>query len=161
MFNWHHDMEERRLKVMILLTDIGQSDQYMSYVVGSHSIFHPYEMFFRNACGLEYCRSHLGELEIVNTVGKAGDIFFFDSNGAHRANRRLEGAVRDVFFIEFAANKSQVWGGDIDRARIDAMSRTGFNPFERMLAARKKWTLQIARKAPTWIETLPRLDAWL
>ncbi len=31
-FGWHHDMEDRQLKLMIILTDLGEDDQYMSYI---------------------------------------------------------------------------------------------------------------------------------
>jgi hypothetical protein len=133
----------------------------MSYVVGSHQIYHPYEMFLRNTCTLDYCREHLGEIEIDHTIGSAGDVFFFDSNGAHRGIRRPKGAVRDVFFIEFAANNAQVWGGDIDRATLDGFVGAYPNPFLRMLSAQKKWVLPVIRTAPTWIETLPSIEAWL
>jgi hypothetical protein len=161
-FRWHHDMEEKRLKAMVLLTDIGEHDQYMSYVVGSHTIYHAYEMFFRNTCTLEYCREHVGDIEIANTIGQAGDVFLFDSNGAHRGVRRADGAVRDVFFIEFAANRAQVWGGDIDRAVVEAHLPPGrSNPFEAMLVVQKKWTRPRIRTGPTWIHTLTDVDKWL
>jgi hypothetical protein len=111
MFGWHHDLEDRRLKLLILLTDVGPADQYMSYVAGSHRLCHPYEMFLDNRCSLEYCREKLGRLEVFNTEGRAGDAFLFDSNGIHRGNRRPQGAVRDACFVEYSGDCSDIWGG--------------------------------------------------
>lgn len=161
MFGWHHDMEEKRFKVMILLSDVGPEDQHMSYLLGSHRLFHPYKMFFRNPCGLDYCRPHLAELSIFDAVGRAGDIFVFDSNGAHRGNRRPTGGVRDVFLFELSADKSNVWGGDIDRALLADLSRRGSHPFGPMLAAQKKWAQPVTRAHPTWVENLPHVRRWL
>ncbi len=161
MFGWHHDMEDMRLKVMILLTDVGEHDQYMSYVVGSHKIFHPLVMFLKNKCSLEYCRKQLGQIEIDHTIGRAGDVFLFDSNGAHRGNRRPQANIRDAFFVEYTADKSDIWGGDVPRDVFDDLPLRGANPFERMMAVEKKWNLPVTRKAPTWIENLPRVEAWL
>jgi hypothetical protein len=106
----------------------------MSYVVGSHTLFHPYRMFFKNACDLSYCRRHLPNIEIYDATGKAGDIFLFDTNGAHRGVRRETGSVRDVYLVEYNASTSNVWGGDV-APNLDDVP-LGHNPFERMTAAR-------------------------
>jgi len=160
-FNWHHDMEDKRLKIMVLLTDIGPDDQYMSYVAGSHRLFHPLEMFQQNSYPLDYCKTHLDEVRVVNSTGKAGDVFLFDSNGSHRAVRKPEGALRDAFFVEFATNQSQVWGGDINAALIERLSQNGTNPFHRMQTAEKKWGQPATRKTPGWVDTLHRYDTWI
>lgn len=161
MFGWHHDMEDKRLKVMILLTDIGAHDQYMSYVLGSHKLFHPITMFIKNKCSLAYCREHLGEVEIYDTIGQAGDVFLFDSNGAHRGNRRLDASVRDTFFVEYTADRSDIWGGDISQDVFDDIPLHTANPFEWMMAVEKKWNMPVTRKAPTWLENLSRVETWL
>jgi hypothetical protein len=161
-FIWHHDMEEKRLKAMVLLTDVSIEDQPMSFVAGSHTIFHPYEMFLRNDCSLDYCLQHLSGIEEVHTVGQAGDVFLFDSNGAHRGTRRKEGAMRDAYFVEFATNSAQVWGSDLDAALVRELgSKTGVNPFSLMQVAEKKWDQAFVRTATGWVETLPRVESWL
>lgn len=160
-FSWHHDMEDKRLKIMVLLTDIGPDDQYMSYVAGSHLLFHPLEMFEQNSYPLDYCKAQLGEVHIINSIGKAGDVFLFDSNGSHRAVRKPEGAMRDAFFVEFATNQSQVWGGDIDASLIERLSDNRANPFHRMQTAEKKWDQPATRKMPGWVDTLHRYDTWI
>ncbi len=160
MFGWHHDMEEQRLKIMILLTDIGPNDQCMSYVLGSHALFHPLPMFLRNTCSLDYCKNRLGAVEIAHTIGQAGDAFLFDSNGAHRGNRRPDAAIRDVFFIEFTADASDIWGGDIPTEARSEFSNVADSPFGPMLTAQKKWQKPARRSVPTWIENLPHVERW-
>jgi hypothetical protein len=160
MFGWHHDMEEQRCKLMILLTDVGPQDQHMSYVVGSHRLFHPYPMFFANACSLDYCRRHLPAIETYDALGAAGDAFLFDSNGAHRGNRRESAEVRDVFVVELSGDRSNVWGGDVAAEALAGVPRAR-NPFLPFLAAEKKWAHPRARRDPTWVEDLPRVGVWL
>jgi hypothetical protein len=161
MFGWHHDLEDQRFKMMVLLTDLGEHDQYMSYVLGSQRLFHPYSMFSSNTCTLDYCREHLGEIEILNTTGKAGDIFLFDSNGAHRGNRRLEAATRDAFFVEYTTNQADVWGGDIPPEAFADFPAGEFNPFDWMMTALKKWSVPKTRQAPAWVDTLPNVATWI
>jgi len=162
MFGWHHDMEEQRLKAFVLLTDLGDDDQYMSYVAGSHALLHPYEMYRRNACSLDYCRSRLPRVEIVRTIGTAGDAFVFDSNGAHRGNRRPTATVRDALFLEFATDRSTVWGTTASREDLSAVAAGGPDPFRWLLeTVPRKWEKRVRRTAPSWIENLPHLERWL
>ena len=118
-------------------------------------------MFLKNRCSLDYCRDHLGEIEIYDTIGKAGDVFLFDSNGVHRGNRRADASVRDALFIEYTADKSDIWGGDISPQIFAELPLHLHNPFDWMLAVQPKWTLPVTRKASTWIENLPRVESWL
>lgn len=159
MFGWHHDLEDQRFKVMILLTDVGPNDQHMSYVVGSHALFHPYKMFLRNSCDLSYCRRHLPKAEIYDALGKAGDIFLFDTNGAHRGIRRETGSVRDVFLVEYNASTSNVWGGDVDSIAFEGVPPS-HNPFEKLAAAEKKWSRPTTQTKPSWVANLPNVESW-
>ena len=160
MFTWHHDLEDRRFKVMILLSDVGPEDQHMSYVCGSQALFHPYRMFLENSCPLDYCRAQLGTIEIYDATGTAGDVFLFDSNGAHRGIRRDTGRVRDVYLVELNASAPKIWGGDVDR-RVVAETRLTPDPFARFLAAEKLWELPAERRPPSWVAGLRNVDAWL
>jgi hypothetical protein len=159
-FDWHHDMQEKRFKIMILLTDVGDTDQYMSYAVGSHQLFHPYAMFRSNACSLDYVRRHLPRIEVYRATGKAGDVFLFDTNGAHRGNRSEGGRVRDVFLVEYSADRSYNFGGDVDPELARARSEPDANPFQRLVAAPKKWEVP-RRRASSWVESLLRVESWL
>jgi Ankyrin repeats (3 copies)/Phytanoyl-CoA dioxygenase (PhyH) len=161
MFRWHHDMEEKRLKVMVLLTDVGEDDQCMSYALGTQKIFHPYRMFFSNACSLEYAGRHVDEIKIYDAVGKAGDVILFDTNGAHRGNRRPDAKVRDAFFVEFTTDTSNIWGGDIPANFFIDNPVSGANPFANMMSVPKKWDLPITRINPTWVTNLPYPERWL
>jgi hypothetical protein len=163
MFRWHHDKEDRRLKMQILLTDVAESDQHMSYVLGSHRIYHPYRMFFGNECSLEYTEKCLGRIDIFKATGKAGDVILFDSNGTHRGNRKADARVRDVFFVEFNTDNSDNWGGDIAQDAFEGFPLQRYNPFEQMLATRlKMWERpDNARIVSTWIDNLPHVERWL
>ena len=160
MFGWHHDLEDRRLKAVVLLTDLPASGQVMSYVKRSHVLRHPYRMFFRNNVDLAVCERALGKLEIFETTGGAGDVFFFDSNGIHRGNRRPDAPVRDTFFVEYGIDTSNIWGGDPPRALVASLARENDAPFAELLAAGRKWERPMTRKYPTWIENLYAIDAW-
>ena len=160
MFGWHHDLEDQRLKMMVLLTDVGADDQYMGYVSGSHTLFHPLAMFRRNDCSVEYCARLLGDTPILRTTGAAGDVFLFDSNGAHRGSRFARARSRDAFFVEFSRDRANVWGGDVNAALIHELARDVDDPFEWMRSAPKKWETRTARSTPTWIETLATVERW-
>ena len=161
MFGWHHDLEDKRLKMMILLTDVDEGDQCMSYVMGSQRLFHPLDMFRNNSCSLDYCRHHLSDIRIFDTLGKAGDIFLFDPNGAHRGNRRPDASIRDAFFVEYTTDMSNLWGTDLDPATFDGLDIQEQNPFVPLMKADKKWQRRTTRDAPSWIENLERVESWL
>jgi len=101
-------------------------------------------------------RQHLPKVEIFNTVGHAGDVFLFDSNGAHRGNRRPQAAVRDTLFIEYTTERSDVWGCDIDAATVAALPpdhpSTGCWPQEEMDDRPH------VRIRPHWVENLPQVE---
>ena len=132
----------------------------MSYVKGSHTLRHPYRMFFRNEVALADCERELGRIEIVETTGRAGDVFFFDSNGVHRGNRRPDAPVRDTYFVEYGIDTSNIWGGDPPRELVEGLATRDNAPFAELLAAGRKWERNQRRKHPTWVENLHAIDAW-
>lgn len=164
-FGWHHDMEDRQLKLMIILTDIGEADQYMAYVRGSHNTYHPYSRFLKNALDFEYCQTYLDEIDIIKTTGQAGDIFFFDSNGMHRGIRS-KGRVRDALFVEFTAdrNRNNLWGTAMSRDLFQLGSNATYHPLKELLGATPKWERardQAPRKRPSWAESLENPSTWV
>lgn len=160
MFGWHHDLEDRRIKALVLLTDLPEHGQVMRYLKGSHRLLHSYRMFFRNNVDFEACTRALEKPEVVDSVGRAGDVFFFDSNGIHRGFRRLDAPVRDAFFVEYGVDRSNVWGGDPEVGVIRDATGGGDGPFGELLHAPPKWSRPMTRRFPSWIENLHAVDAW-
>lgn len=160
MFGWHHDLEDRRLKALVLVSDLDASGQVMSYVKRSHLPRHPYRMFFRNAVDpVAFTHAH-GSFEVVETTGRAGDVYLFDSNGVHRGNRRPDAPVRDTFFIEYGIETSNIWGGDPDPALVASLATAENAPLCELMAAPRKWERTTARRLPSWLENLYEIDAW-
>ena len=118
-------------------------------------------MFIENACDLEYCRRHMPAIDVFDAVGEAGDVFIFDSNGAHLGNRRESADVRDVFIVEYTADRSHIWGGDVDPRTFDDVSLPGPNPFEHSMRAKKIWEQPRTRTLPSWLTNLPHVERWL
>lgn len=164
-FHWHHDMEDKQMKAMVLLTDVDEEGQCMTYVRGSHRAFHPYERFLRNDLDFDYCGGYLPRIDIVKATGRAGDVYLFDSNGMHRGNRSHT-SLRDALFLEFTAdrNAGNLWGTDLRRASVPP--RVGEDgtlaPF---LAARPKWLRAKEpggkRRGSTWSNSLTEPSSWL
>ena len=162
MFHFHHDLVDKRLKIMILLTDVDPGDQTMSYVVGSHALFHPYEMFHSNECTPAYCERRLGALEIVETTGEAGTVYLFDSNGAHCGNRRNSGATRDAYFVELSTARTPQFGGDVPLDLLADGQLDDPSPLHLMASAAKVWEHPITRgTSPTWVVDLPNPASWV
>ncbi|HLF70684.1 MAG TPA: ankyrin repeat domain-containing protein [Dehalococcoidia bacterium] len=159
-FAWHHDMGDKRIKIMVLLTDVGKNDQYMSYVIGSHRLYHPHRTYIDNKLSLTPYRKQLGEFEYFKATGKAGDAFFFDPNGIHRGNRNPGATTRDAYILEFSSDTTNTWGGDVDPSIFNEGPVPEPNPFERLLAAEKRWEAPPA-KVSTWVTSLPEIDSWL
>lgn len=82
-FQWHHDGEGKRLRLLVYLSDVGPSDQQFRYLVGSHKKVH-YREYFGN--------SNFDHQ--LHGIGAAGTAFLFDTNGIHRGVR-TKGSVRD------------------------------------------------------------------
>lgn len=164
-FGWHHDMEDRQLKIMVLLSEVGPGDQPMSYVLGSHRSFRPYENFLRNKLDFESDAGDLERTDVFDTLGAAGDVFLFDSNGMHRGNRS-RGRARSALFVELTAdaNLDNVWGTDARGVPLRDPAPDGSHPLRRFLEVTPKWkrvTGQPRRKRPTWAESLETPAAWL
>lgn len=164
-FEWHHDMEDRQLKILLLLTDIDEQDQYMNYVKGTHKVFHPYQGFLKHNYDLEYFKESINDFEIIKTTRKAGDLFLFDSNGMHRGVRS-NGRVRDAYFIEFTAakNKNNIWGSESANDLASAARKDRINTLHKLLNTTPKWKRarsQKPKKGPSWIESLENPQLWI
>lgn len=155
---WHHDGTGKAINVMMLLTDIGEGDQYMTYVERSHTIRHDYNHFFgRNmffSSSPAYAEKQLGEkVRIYKAQGKAGDIFVFNSNGTHSANRTL-GAIRDVFIVVYHTDTSSMWNFTLPK---EALPKKGYHPFEK----NKPHAKQLYPVIDNWRDSLQHPELWL
>jgi hypothetical protein len=160
-FRWHHDLEDRRCKLMVLLTDVGTDDQPMRYLPGSHDARHSLQRFRDNALGTRYRRRIVGPGTVEHrATGAAGDGIVFNSNGAHAATRSERGALRDVFIVEYGPPGGSIFGGrphPDGLARVDAADR---GPIQAMLDTVPAWDLPVP-PAPLWVTHLRDLDHWL
>ena len=86
-YRWHHDLEERRCKVMILLTDVAPDDQPMRYLPGSHEARHSLQRFRDNALGPRYRRRIAPAATEQRATGAAGDT----SSSTRTARTRPQG----------------------------------------------------------------------
>lgn len=165
-FGWHHDMEDTQFKVMVLLTDIGQEDQYMAFVPGTHVHAFDYEHFLTNKITYEDCGIDPLTAPEIHTLGKAGDVYFFDSNGMHRGTRS-PGRLRDALFIEYTGDKNwkNIWGTDMPAERRDRiMQEKGHDLLKQYVSVTPKWKRAREtqeRKRPTWAESLNEPELWV
>lgn len=164
-FGWHHDMEDKQFKVMVLLTDIGPEDQYMAYIPGTHTLIHDYEHFLSNKITYEDCHLDASSVKEIHSTGKAGDIYFFDSNGMHRGTRS-EGRMRDALFIEYTAdnNWKNIWGTDIPDSLKEKIKNGDDNLLKEYVSVKPKWARakeRDQRKLPTWAESLEEPELWV
>ena len=160
MFQWHHDLEGHRLKLMILLTPVTETDHAMGYVRGSHRIEHNWDAFQRNRLALDYCRAHLGSLDLTQALGMPGDAYLFDSNGAHIAHRRATGRRRDVFIVEYSGDTSNVFGATITPEVLRAAGPEVLAATSAMRRVRPRWKC-LRESTPRWHRTLHSPDQWV
>ncbi|MGI9603831.1 MAG: phytanoyl-CoA dioxygenase family protein [Acidimicrobiales bacterium] len=157
-FRWHHDLEGRRLKAMILLTDVGAADQPMLYVRRSHRQHHSIHRYRDNRLRPSYARRRSGQVDVTALTGNAGDVILFDSNGLHRGLRRPTGAARDVLVLEYALAGSTLMGGCPDPDAVGALSESGRSAFAPMVDATPVWERKVS--AGGWIDQLAVPERW-
>lgn len=116
-WQWHHDSWGTKVNVMVLLTDVGPADQYMSYMKRSHRIYHSYERTALNDRFTEAEVAAYKGLERIDCLGPAGTVFVFDANGFHRGNRSL-GAGRDSLIVQYTAGR-YLWPFEIRRQDLE------------------------------------------
>jgi hypothetical protein len=105
---------------MFLFTDVGEGDQYMTFLEGSHLHVH----------NLDRCRNSRYEEREVRSLfphamerrctGDAGTVFIFDSNGLHRGNRST-GRHRDTLITNYNAGR-YLWAFEVPQAFREGLS---------------------------------------
>ena len=158
-FQWHHDAWGKRINMMIILTEVGEADQYMTYAKGSHRLRHSYDKYLNSRCTSDELTRYCGNPEVVRCMAHPGDIYIFDSNGLHSGNR-TNGLARDTFILEYTRLAHAVWAHHVPRELLTEFSEEQLRPL--------KWILEQDRSqrplAPpinSWVDGLPRVDKWL
>lgn len=158
-FQWHHDAWGKRINMMIILTEVGEGDQHMTYAKGSHRLRHSYDKYANSRFSQEEFAQRCGRMEVLNCYAKPGDIYIFDSNGIHSGNR-TNGRTRDTFIIEYSRLAHTIWAHRIPPEFLQGFSEKQLEPLSWMLRQdRSKRALAPAENS--WVGQLLRVDKWL
>jgi len=168
---WHIDGFGKQLHIMILLTDIGEDDQYLNYVKGAHKIKYPYEFFESRVpehqflySNLEDCKKRMGdsELEFFCGTGKAGDVFLFDTNAVHRA-RRSNGKSRDVIIASYAPKNGMTWNLPLPKEAVENNALgEGVKTFDQIIELNKADPNgDVFPELVSWVKSLRHLNKWV
>ncbi len=105
-FLWHHDARGRQLHLMILLTDVPENGQRMSYLRRSQNRYYDYSRGLGEGSRFEreVVETEDAKDRIIDVVGPAGTVAVFDSNGLHTGNRN-ESARRDTLTFCYVSKK--------------------------------------------------------
>jgi hypothetical protein len=109
---WHHDWCGRRLKLFVLLHDVGETGRPTQFVKGSHKG----QLRWMNYQFSRYSDQNAESRgEVVKLTGKAGDCILLDTNGLHRATGEGGYEARDIICMEYS-----------DRAKSDSLAPRRF-----------------------------------
>ena len=157
-FQWHHDAWGKRINMMIVLTEVGEGDQHMTYAKGSHRFHHPYDKYLHTRFSREEFAARCGHLEVLNCYAKPGDIYIFDSNGLHSGNRTI-GKTRDTFVIEYTRLSSAVWAHRIPPEFLSGIDARRLRPLQWILR-QDRGSRPLAPPVNSWVDGLLRIDKW-
>jgi hypothetical protein len=158
-FQWHHDAWGRRINMMIILTEVGEGDQHMTYAKGSHLLRHSYDKYVNSRFSREEFAERCGHLEVLNCYAQPGDIYIFDSNGIHSGNR-TNGRTRDTFIVEYTRLSHSIWAHRIPAEFLEGFSEAQLEPLKWMLRQDRS-KRRLAPALNSWVDQLPRVDKWL
>lgn len=101
--NWHRDQRGRQLKLMVYLSDVGESDSNFALIPGSHRGQHVRKS--------TYMESRLRDDEVgaepaFEWYGAAGEGMLFDTNVIHRLRRKAGARVRDSITYYYTPGQS-------------------------------------------------------
>jgi hypothetical protein len=158
-FQWHHDAWGKRINMMIILTEVGEGDQHMTYAKGSHRLHHPYDKYVNSRFSAEEFAARCVGMEVLNCTAQPGDIYIFDSNGIHSGNR-TKGRARDTFIIEYTRQALAVWAHRIPPAFLQGFSEEQLNSL-RWILREDRSKRPLAPPVNSWVDQLLRIDQWL
>jgi hypothetical protein len=157
-FQWHHDAWGKRINMMIILTEVGTGDQYMTYAKGSHALRHSYDKYANSRYSAEEFAKHCSGMEVLDCVARPGDIYVFDSNGLHSGNRSM-GRTRDTFIIHYTRMWQAVWAHRIPPEFLAGMREEELRPLAWM-RAQDRTRRTLAPPSNSWVDGLMRLSQW-
>ena len=145
---------------MVLLTDVGEEDQYMTYAEGTHRLFHPYQRFVHSRVREDELVAYSGHAPIFKATGRAGDVILFDSNGLHSGNR-TNGHTRDIYLACYSTDPTCVWGMDIPKSALETLSEEQKVSLQR---TRERWLAKQGQfgfpEYISFVAGLKNADAW-
>ncbi len=154
--HWHHDSWGRKVNATILLSEIGENDQYVSYKKGTHLLYHMVK---------QAPIPDLSSYEELKCTGKPGDVYLFDSNGMHRLNRS-EGRIRDAYVLMWYCDATFAFSQTIPDEVTRTATPADLRVFRETLKAndfrqRTGRTSISPRLGLGWWATLPHVHHWL
>lgn len=99
-YQWHHDSWGRKVNATVLLSEIGEEDQYVAYKKGSHCLYHPIGWSKSPDFTDEEIKHDFDMYETLKCTGQPGDVYLFDANGLHTLTSSL-GRTRDVYVLMY------------------------------------------------------------
>lgn len=163
-WRWHHDGWGRKLNVHIVLTDIGEGGQALTYKKGTQKQFHGYDNFRHPDVPDEVYRERYASVPTFKTASKAGDLLLLDGNGIHRANAGQ--TLRDAYLLMFYPDRTMSFAHHLSDEKLAELSDA-----QRAVVAELLETRRIKRErgehnilpvlGKNWVETLPHMRAWM
>jgi hypothetical protein len=157
-FQWHHDAWGKRINMMIVLTEVAEGDQHMTYVKGSHALRHAYRKYLNSRYSAEELAQHCPQGEVFSCLAKPGDIYIFDSNGLHSGNRSM-GRTRDTFILHYTRMRQAIWAHRVPHEFLAGFSAEELKPLDWMLAQDRS-RRPLAPPNNSWVTGLLRPDQW-
>lgn len=158
-FQWHHDAWGKRINMMIILTEVGEGDQHMTYAKGSHRLRHSYDKYVNSRFSQEEFTERCSHQQVLNCYAKPGDIYIFDSNGIHSGNR-TNGRARDTFIIEYTRLAHAIWAHRIPPEFLRGFSEKQLEPLAWILRQDRS-KRPLAPPVNSWVDQLLSVNKWL
>jgi hypothetical protein len=157
-FQWHHDAWGKRINMMIILSEVAEGDQHMTYAKGSHRLRHPYAKYVNSRFSSEEFAERCSHLEVLKCYAKPGDIYIFDPNGVHSGNR-TGGRTRDTFILEYTRLAHTVWAHKIPREFVEGFSEGQLEPLAWILSQDRS-KRPLAPPVNSWVDQLLSINKW-
>ena len=158
-FQWHHDAWGKRIKLMIILTEVGAGDQFMTYAKGSHRLRHSYAKYVNSRYSREEFAERCGNTQVLDCHAMPGDIYIFDTNGVHSGNR-TNGRTRDTFTVAYTRMAHTIWAHHIPAEFLAGFSEQHLEPLQWILR-QDRGKRSLAPPVNSWVAQLPRVHKWL